>query len=507
MGSDYNISLEPSNSYTEYGRKILEECEKTIKRVGISSAPIWEEKKKVQEDKKETEGLTVEHKDNDNSNKRIAQSLMNLSNPANKAYMNATKKENNLICSSSSESSQALFSTSRLVETIENIDDANGRYLSFLTETAPESGNILGSLNYNYENGTSSRGTTFLGIVENRWQNKQKTIYTKLSTTFGYETYHEGKGEEVNNTKKIVGNVSFDGRYDGAKNNFIYGAGAEYNSYSNDTQVLNIHAAAKHKPTNIGANITRRTTFSKDTENGKTARVSNIKLKIDILSNKTSEQAYSPFSVDTSSSALPQQAVTINNEATNDAAQYIKSDRKNGWDVDFKYDENECGFVAEYNRNLYQGENGFFAAAPVIGLHDYTDPNETNNNESVKMTGGVVLQAGKKWANGQTFKGTITTIGNRIVKTGYKPYDSDYVLANFSYNNPKAQLTAELDAATIKSGESLLKYAGLYVEKQMKNSNFGLTVGVAKSDISGEVENLFNVMATYKYNFPYKTKK
>ena len=123
------------------------------------------------------------------------------------------------------------------------------------------------------------------------------------------------------------------------------------------------------------------------------------------------------------------------------------------------------------------------------------------------MTGGVITQFGKKTANGQAFKGSVTAMVDRIVKRGSHPYDSKYLLASLQYSNTKAKLDAEIDAGALKSGYIGLLYINLNAEKEMKNSSIGLSAGLSKFKVNDETSNLFNVMATYKYSFPYKTKK
>ena len=395
---------------------------------------------------------------------------------------------------------------------METIDEAGKRHLSFLTETpASESGLVSGSINGYYENGTDGNSSIVLVDIENDWQNKNKDIYTKFDATIGFSNPSQ------DNQSKIVGNVIFDGRLD--KKNFIYGAGVEYNSYSNNSQIIDIHVAGKHKKTGLGADLTRRTTISK-TDSGDNAIVSNYRLKLDILSNKTEDQSSenntteeqtsstsSHFSFESDTSALPSDVEQVDTNARNLVSQYLKPTRKNGSDLDFEYTENKCGVTYEYNYNFIDKENSFISVTPVVGLHNYTDQGVNDNNDSFEMTGGVITQFGKKTANGQAFKGSVTAMVDRIVKRGSHPYDSKYLLASLQYSNAKAKLDAEIDAGALKSGDIGLLYINLNAEKDMKNSSIGLSAGLSKFKVNDETSNLFNVMATYKYSFPYKTKK
>ena len=187
--------------------------------------------------------------------------------------------------------------------------------------------------------------------------------------------------------------------------------------------------------------------------------------------------------------------------------EYIKPERKDGLDLDFEYTESKCGVTIEYNNNFVKKDDMYLSVAPVIGLHDHTDPALDDNNESFEITGGVITQFGKTTDNGHTFSGSFSAMTDRIVKKGSYPYDSNYFLASAQYTNQKAQLNASINAASLKSGELSLKYVNFCGAKQFKNSSVELSAGLSSFKMPEEEQNLFNITATYKYNIPYKTKK
>ncbi len=511
MGSENTIKgFDSVSQYTQNGQRIVNECRQTLEKINV---PIWANyKKKDEPENSVSTETTTTSADTENAGTiKRKQSYTRLSNPANRAYTKFVKLENHFINSASSSeggvSDTTILSTGRIVETMETIDEAGKRHLSFLTESAPESGCVSGSVNGYYENGTSGNTSIFLGNVQNSWQNKNKDIYTKFNATIGVNSVINNQSRQEQN--KVVGNVSFDGRLE--KKKMIYGAGVEYNSYSNNSQILDIHVAGKYKH-GPGADLTRRTTITKDDQTGESATVSSMKLKLDIVSNKTDDDdnqpsEYNPFSFETGGSALPSEVTEVNDNARQLASQYVKPNRKNGSDLDFEYTENKCGITYEYNHNVVDKQDKFLSVAPVIGVHDYTDQTLSDNNESLEMTGGLVTQFGSATANGQTISGSVTAMTDRIVKSGSHPYDSNYLLANVQYSNTKAKLNAEIDAGALKSGDVGVRYVNLNAEKQMKNSSLGLSAGIARFKIADESSNLYNVMATYKYNIPYKTKK
>lgn len=462
----------------------------------------------VTDDSDETNNTqTDEVTDNsdDNSGKDGRKLFTQMSNSANNAYTHFLKKGNSGISSGSMRNT--IMNSGRLTYAMETIDDRQKQNLEFLDKSVPEGGNISGSVNCYYEKESNSSQTTLFGEVKNCWQNKKKNIYTEFYAATGYNNETSAEGER---TKKVVGNVSFNARLD--KGNFKYGAGANYYSETG-LETLDFNISTRHKQTGIGADLTRRTTITRDEETGGKNVKNEMKLKIDIISNKNDnpkndDSSNRQIKFESGTSALPSEVEEVNTKAQNMSSSYIKPERKNGFDVDFEYNNNQCGATFEYNRNFYNKNNEVLSIAPVIGLHEYTDPTLDNNNESFEMTTGVITQFGKKYSNGQTFTGTITAMADRMVKKGSRPYDTTYILANACYNNPKAKFSAAVDAGMIKSGNITLNYANLIAEKQFKNSALELSAGISKYSYSGgENEKLFNVLATYKYNIPYKTKK
>lgn len=505
MDKNYSFS-DPFNAVSAFeknGKEIVDRCRKILQDRNIN---VWNNNissSSNDNDEPKKDNANYEQSSSENNNNYIDKKhFSHWANPANSAYINLVKEENNFLNSNKSSEidNSTVMNVGRLVETMDTIDEAGERHLSFLSETAPEN-NISGVINTYNEWGTSGNCSIFLGQIENSWQNKNKEIYTKLNVTAGYEK--NTKNTSDTNKTKMVAGLSFDGRLD--KEKFIYGAGVEYNSYSDNTKILDIHAAGKHKASGLGADLTRRTTITKDEETGSTSVISNMKLKVDILSNKSEDSSNPHFSFDSSSSALPSEVEDVNTNAKNLISGYIKPERKKGSDLDLEYTENKCGVTYEYNYNFIDKNDEYFSVAPTIGLHDYTDKTTSGNNESLEMTGGIITQFGKIFSNGQSFSGSVTAITDRIVKNGSKPFDSRYLLANAQYNNPKADLNASINAGALKSGNITLSYLNVDAEKQMKHSSISLCAGISRFNLNDELSNLYNVMVTYKYNFPYKT--
>ena len=494
-GNDY------AEQYRQFGERTLEQCRHRLQSLNIS---IWQNEKDKKSDEPEQKTETT---DNENYvNKEQRNSFTQISNPANNAYTHFLKKGNRSISRSDS-MRNTIMNSGRLTYAMETIDDRQKQNLKFLDKSVSEGGNISGSLNCYYENGSNSSQTTLFGEVKNSWQNKKKNIYTEFNAAAGYN--NETRTDSGEKTKKVVGNVSFNARLD--KGNFKYGAGANYYS-DTDVETLDFNISAREKRLGIGADLTRRTTITRDEETGGKNVKNDMKLKIDIISNKNDnpkndDSSNQQIKFETGTSALPSEVEEVNTKAQDLASVYIKPERKNGPDVDFEYNNNQCGATFEFNHNVIKKNNRFLSIAPVVGLHEYTDPKLDNNNESFEMTAGVITQFGNKSSKGQTFTGTVTAMADRMVKKGSDPYDTTYILVNACYNNPKAKLSAAVDAGMIKSGDISLKYANLSAEKQFKHSALELSAGISKYDYSGEKENLFNVLATYKYNIPYKTKK
>ncbi len=474
-----------------------------------AKASIWDKNKtKASEDDEPENTQTDEETDasDDTLEKNVRKQFSQMSNSANNAYMHFLKKGNSRISGSDSKR-YTIMDSGRLTYAMETIDDRQKQNLEFLDKSVSEGGNISGSVSGYYEKGSNGRQTILFGVVNNSWQNKKKNIYTEFNAAAGYN--NETSEESGERTKKVVGNVSFNARLD--KENFIYGAGANYYSET-DVETLDFNISTRHKQTGIGADLTRRTTITRDVETGDKNVVNKMKLKIDIISNKTANpkndnSSHQQIKFETGSSALPSEVEEVNTKAQDLASNYIKPERKNGPDVDFEYNDNQCGATFEFNHNVINKNNRFLSIAPVIGLHEYTDSTLDNNNESFEMTTGVIAQFGNKSSKGQSFTGTVTAMADRMVKKGSHPYDTTYILASTSYNNPKAKFCAAVDAGLIRSGDITLKYANLSAEKQFKHSALELSAGVSKYNYTGENENLFNVLATYKYNIPYKTKR
>ena len=184
MGGNFAIpkSFDYAARYAQFGQQIINQCSQTLQTI---SDKKYQEKKDKDKEQSSSENETMLFEES-NTLPIVKNNFLNLSHPANSAYTNFVRRENNAVNNEKNNSNAAL-NAGRLVESVETIEEIGKRHLSFLTEGAPESGTISGSINGYYEYGSNKHEEAiFLGSIENNWQNKAKTIYTKFKTYTKY---------------------------------------------------------------------------------------------------------------------------------------------------------------------------------------------------------------------------------------------------------------------------------------------------------------------------------
>lgn len=330
-----------------------------------------------------------------------------------------------------------------------------------------------------------------------------------------------------------TGNISINARY--KRGGYTYGAGLVSNFMSDKSQMHDQFITVK-TPFDVSADLMRRTHVSYDSETGERSSKAQMKLKLDILNRGKDEdisqydETQEPVSDDTevinkndaavqvsddqdSDSENPSEE-RLSNIIKNDTITKVQEDAKkhkvkdgSGWDVDFKYDDNVCGFAAEYGINIINNPENKerFTVAPLIGAYDHTSPAD-DDDEAFQGSVGISSEYKKMWKDGESVNLSLTSVANRVMEGGKKPQDLVYTVFSGSYKNPRKKLNVDVDAGVIKSDVSLV-YVEAGVSKQFKNLNVTAQGGYSYTKFGSSKDKSFQFLLTGTYNIPYGKKK
>lgn len=431
----------------------------------------------------------------------------------------------------SEQQTERVAEASDFVEVMEDIDAAGQKHIDFLTTELPESGMISGSASVYLERGQGEKSQTYQADVVNSWQNKGKTFGIVAGASFGYQNTHS-TGEEkfdINFTEQEPSNNEVPAKSDfGSKTvktgsvvvdarlktkEFIYGAGVNSVVTEDNTQVHDQYITAKNLPTGISGNLMRRTVVSKNSETGESTVKSRMKLKLSLFDRNDSNISQATYNSNiTVNSAMDSGEENELRKSVMAQADELgqKTVGKNGrgFDLDFEYDNTKCGFISEYGFGLTKkdDQDTNFVIAPVLGVYDYNPPTD-ESTESLEGILGVASKFEKNWSDGQSVNASLYAVNNRVVANGHKPKDTQYVVFNGGYVNPKIKFSAGVNAGLVRTNAMNLAYAETSVNYSMKNVDLGLEAGCTKFNAFGKSDYDYQVALKCKYNIPYKTKK
>ncbi len=542
------IAQNYAESYKLYGEKVCKESEQILKKAGIT-IPIG---KSPEQQDEPIKGLSVEKTDDTKksnthgtTHKTREKGATNLTRVVNNTYNKLVSTQNKLTqkANLSESETEGLEDVNDLVNTVDDIDNIGQSHIDNLTEEMPESGLIQGNIYTSVERAKGTQTNTFHAIVNNQWQNKNKTFGITASASYGYEhNKYTGNSfefdfesdsdttepkdldtastkttdptsapkkdesdvpaadnsEQLSSETSKMGSISINTRFD--SNKITLGAGIDSNFYPNSNQIHDQHITILHKDTNIGADLTRRTVVTKDEKTGETIQKSQMKFKIDLV-NRKKDNLLSNNRTDKQSQQESEVSLADDTTATEDNP--LLNIGK-GWDIDFEYDNSKCGIAAQYGINLVNKPQKQFnlTIAPVAGIYDYTSPTD-NNAEAVKGTAGLITEISKGWNDGQRVNASIIGAINRVAQNGAAPSDTKYISFEGSYINPGKNIFASLEAGAIDTGNMKMRYAELNAGYDIKDFNIGLHAGITNIKDNESSDNNYELGLKVAYRIPY----
>ncbi len=551
------------------------------------------------ENQEETaEGDDVSAENNSNKSESNTNQYKNDSNEGfsdtksvkNASYSKLISKEQRIHAKSSSKMSdrKAEAQLGELVNTMDDIDDLGKQHISELNDTElPDGGVLKGGFYYETEGGQGQYNSNYRAVVNNTWQNKSKNFGIIFNGNIGYKAAQEDIGEDdyskyfdndddtngeksveqatdsisgnlqkktenpqepsekdtenqpkpseaaPSYTKNMTGDFSLKARY--SNEDILVGAGVAANFHSPDHKMLDINATVIYL--GIGADLIRRTNFVR-TSDGQMNSSSEMKLKLDLISNKRHKAEDDPKdqaddvtgetlsdevsdSGDDSNVAYNQDLKELkvgekglaNKEKADsinkDLSAFYDSRAGKGFDLDFEYDDSKCGFISTYGFNVVdkQDKGTKLQIGPVLGVYDYNTPGEEEENkEALQVTVGTIVDFSKVYCDGSELSCRTNLVYKRIMEQGSKPSNIGYLTFTGSYDNPKKNFYAGVDAGYIKT-DMAFSYVNANINKDFKNFNVRLNVGATNIKGLDLNDSEYQVSAQLTYTIPYGKKK